>query len=525
MVGILLTYFYNIFSHSSRYFVIKSKPAVMQQFIEFQEKIGFIEAYMKTLSWLLITLCLSSAQAQTSAERFENGEPVGSQTRTSRGSSLKADVQGFLRFEAMQYPTQISENPQLNQTLLASMNLRGDISSSNNVTGFDLSAGKYVNQGGSQFQVNEIYHSLQWRDGKSQLSVGRKIEFWSQLDQDWQLGLWQPKSLIDSLRPEDQGLTGAFYRHQQGRVEFLAFASPIFIPTLGPEIKEKNGSLVSDSRWYRPPSDSFPFQNKETKITYALDVPQTGELINHPGSGMRLRYGGETNGVWVSGNYAYKPMNALLYKYKKGLFLPEVDPQTGQVTIAPDVGYHHLYGGDLGYRFDQGMISASFLTDRPVEKRPVYPYVLQQPRPMKAYAVHGETFLESTWFSNPVGLSVNYLRIDGGDLRDYDSENADNGAIFTQRFNYTNAASVRADFSTMIGRYKFMSSVKYMREFDQKGTLMNSEFAYFPQRYLALIVGADVIGVDDSSAENKDGRFLNQFRANDRFYGGMSYVF
>jgi hypothetical protein len=70
-----------------------------------------------------------------------------------------------------------------------------------------------------------------------------------------------------------------------------------------------------------------------------------------------------------------------------------------------------------------------------------------------------------------------------------------------------------------------MSSIKYLREFDQKGTLINSEFTYYPQTSIALILGADIIGVDDSSETNKDGRFLNQFRANDRFYGGMSYVF
>jgi hypothetical protein len=31
--------------------------------------------------------------------------------------------------------------------------------------------------------------------------------------------------------------------------------------------------------------------------------------------------------------------------------------------------------------------------------------------------------------------------------------------------------------------------------------------------------------VDDDSATNRDTRFLNQFRANDRYYGGISYVF
>jgi hypothetical protein len=48
---------------------------------------------------------------------------------------------------------------------------------------------------------------------------------------------------------------------------------------------------------------------------------------------------------------------------------------------------------------------------------------------------------------------------------------------------------------------------------------------FFPVQALGLTVGADVLGVDDTSADNTDGRFLNEFRANDRVYAGLNYVF
>ncbi len=492
--------------------------------LDLQSRPSLMKAF--ALSGALISSLGSVSALAQSSSLPSSGKIAGVQeSRIENPSKMRAQVQGFLRFEAMKYTTAVAENPQLSQSLLASANLSGDVSGTNNISSFDLSAGKYVDLGGSQFQVNEIAHSVQWRDGKSQVSVGRKKEFWSQLDQDWQLGMWQPQSLLDSLRPEEQGLTGVFYRHQQGRFEFLAFASPIFIPTLGPEIQEKEGSLVADSRWYRPPSNSFPLNNVNTKIKFALDVPPVKDLIQHPASGMRVRYGGETDGLWVSGNYGYKPMNALLLKYKKGLFLPEYDAQTGEVTIAPEVGYHQVYGGDLGYRFEDGMISASYLADTPSDKQSDDPYVLQRPEAARMYSLHAETYIETSVFANPIGLSVNYLRIDGGDIRDFDSTGANSGAIFEQRYNFTHAASLRADFSTIFGKRKFMSSFKFMREFDQKGSLFNSEIAYFPQKSFALIIGADILGVDDSSDLNKDSRFLNQFRANDRYYGGMSYVF
>ncbi|PIS10621.1 MAG: transposase [Bdellovibrio sp. CG10_big_fil_rev_8_21_14_0_10_47_8] len=433
-------------------------------------------------------------------------------------------MSGYLRFEAMKYPTDIPDNPQLSQSLLMSSNLRAQFSGQKNRIGLDLTAGKYVDLGGSQFGVNEIYDSYQFNAG-NEVSAGRKIEFWSQLDQDWQLGMWQPKGLLDPLRPDDQGLTGVFYKHRQSRWELLMFGSAIFIPSMGPDVKEKNGSLVADSRWYRTPSSSFPLLNKDTKIVYSLDVPDMRELINRPGGGMRLRYGGDQDGLWTSVNAGYKPMNSLLLKYRKNLYLPEQDPQTGEVTVSPAVGYHRLIGGDLGYRHSSGNVALSYLQDQPEGKPADDPYVLQSPSPMRAYSVHADSALSMGWFDQPVGLALNYLRIDGGGIRDYDSLGQDSGAIYDQRFNYTNAASVRTDFSTLIWSKRLMSSLKYMREFDQKGTLINAEISLYPQKALAVILGADIIGVDDTSDGNRDNRFLNQFRANDRVYGGMSYVF
>lgn len=481
----------------------------------------------KTIIGLGLLLSSASAGAQARTSSKANSVPNPSQTvgqSKIQRTKIQSQVQGFVRFEAMQYPTPVPENPQLSQSLLASTNLRGSFSGTNNLTAFDISAGKYMT-GGSQFQVNELSHSLTWREGQSRISLGRKIEFWSQLDSDWQLGLWQPKALLDSLRPEDQGLSGLFYNHRYRSFEFLAFATPIFVPSMGPEVKQKDGGLVADSRWYRPPSSTFPLFNKNLKLVYSLDIPDLQEIVNNPGSGFRAKYGGQDNGFWTSANYAYKPINALLLKYKRGLFLPEYDEQNGEVTIAPEVGYHHLYGADLGYFFPRGMVSVSYLADSPQKTIAESPYVLQQPQPFQAYSAHGETYFESSWFANPIGLSLNYLKVFGGNIKDFDSAGEETGAIFANRFNFNNAASIRADFSTVLGKRKFMSSFKFLREFEQKGSLFNSEITYFPKQYFALIMGADVLGVDDSSEKNQDSRFLNQFRANDRVYGGMSYVF
>ncbi len=464
------------------------------------------------------------AQSQMTLPR-DYRENTEASISIKRPSKYKVTTDGYLRFEGMKYQSSVPENPQLDQSMLASMQLKTDIVSSNAFHRIDFGAGKYVDLGGSKFGVHELFSSGYSDNHNTQWSLGRKIEFWSQVDQDWQLGMWQPKSLLDSLRPDDQGLTGLFYRHKQGEIEILGFASPLFIPTTKPDVQEKDGTLVTDSRWYRTPSSSFPLFGKQTKIVYSLNIPEAAKLTGNPGAGGRIKIGGDSDGFWGSANYGYKPQNNLLLKYKKNLYLPEYDPQTGAVEIAPDVGYQHLGGVDLGYQFPRSMIAVSYLEDRPIPKAPDAPYVLQNPQPMKAYSVHMESNFDFSWFDQPVALNANYLKIEGGGIIDYDSAGTSQGAIFDQRFNFSDAASIRADFSTSIFRKRMMSTFKYMREFSQKGSLWNGEVNFYAQKSLALILGADILGVDDNRETNLDTGFLNQFRANDRVYGGMNYVF
>lgn len=434
-------------------------------------------------------------------------------------------MKGYLRLEEMKYQSSIPENTQLNQSLLASAHFQAQTHGPSFQLGLDAAAGKYLDLGGSQYSVHELYGTV-FFNGQNQASVGRKLEFWSKLDQDWQLGMWQPRSLFDSLRPEDSGLTGVFYKHRQGDAEFLAFASPVFIPTMGPEIKQKNGSLVSDSRWYRSPSATFPFFGKQTRIVYSLDIPDLAKLVNNPGLGLRFKMGADSGGFWISGNGGYKPMNSLLLKYRQNLYAPEQGSQTGEVSISPDVGYHQLWGVDLGYRFSRSLNSSiSYMEDRPESKAIEAPYVMQNPKAMKAFSFHLENNVALPFLLEPVTVTGNYLRVFGGDIVDYDSTGTARGAIFDQRFNFTHAGSIRVDFSTLVYSKRVTSSFKYLREWDQSGTLINGEIDFYPIKSLALILGADILGVDDGSDENVDTRFLNQFRANDRVYGGMSYVF
>lgn len=499
----------------------------------FEEKLSLCSSYARVVDvrFLLVKSLIFLGGASSISWAFAQNSPAGGQSSFSVNSekaNLKKDfgVTGYLKFEGMQYSTKLPEQPNLDQSLLVSTNLRLLGRSQVSQSVLDLTAGRYVDVGSGVWGVKELYYQRQVIGSQTKVAVGRKTDFWSQVDQDWQLGLWQPKVSVDALRPEEQGLGGVFLNHQNGPWDFVSFVSPVFIPSMGPDIREKDGSLKSNSRWYKTPSSTFPLNGTDTKLVYDLDVPNLSKLVSNPGAGARLKWGGQDRGTWVAMNYGYKPMNQLLLRYKRKLFLPEVDPQTGEVTVSPEVGYHEVFGGDLGYSFGAtGQAVISYLEDRPTFNLPEDPWVQQQPRTMRVVGVHVSNSFEVPVLVDPLVASVQYLKATTTAVIDYDSNGSEQGSIFEERSQYTNAAQVRVDTSGLLARKRISTTFKYLREFDQKGSLYNLELNYYPTKSIAVFTGADVLGVDDSKSSNKDTRFLNQFRANDRVYGGLNYVF
>lgn len=454
-----------------------------------------------------------------------------SSIKLSAPSSMQHQVRGEAKMESAKYATSIPGFEHLDQSQLATLDLQiGGLKSNGekNYSAYKLDAsfGKYLDWGNAYFSVQELYYnkaidSTNW-------SAGRKIEFWSKVDSDWDLGFWSPSFNADMLRPKNQGLTGFFYRANNDENEVLVFVSPVFIPTMGPDIREDKGLLVSDSRWYRAPPASTAILNKDTKIVYSLDIPDLGRLAANPAFGTRIKMGGKGPGWWASMNAGFKPINSLSLKYDRKLWLG-TSTSTGKAVVSPEVSYHTIAGVDVGRNFENGShISLSVLGDRPETKLPKNDseetdWVQQQPGSVTAIAAHADT--KMTAGLDPIELSVDLLRVFEKLTVDYTADGVDSGSLFPYRTNYTNAISLKVQKAFAIRSTKINSSIKWLRDFDQQGTLIGFESAFYPWNRWAFHLGFDILGTDDKSNSNTDGRFLNQFRANDRVYGGVSYVF
>lgn len=429
---------------------------------------------------------------------------------------------GQLRIESLQYLTELKEAPDLTNTQLLSARLSGADTFENhpNISyGVDLTAGTYFSWRHSHGYVNEAFVKTDVSEFNN-FSVGRRKFSWSELDTRWQLGLWQPKFTLNPLRPEDQGLTGLFFNHRQEKQEFLLLATPIFIPTMEPEVREEGGSLVSDSRWYRAPSNKWKFNNRDTPIVYSIETPEAARLVGNPAIAAMYRVGSLTAGPRLNLAAAYKPVNDMLLKRQIDFFTNNLT----QVKASPDVTYHRLVSTDLAYSWGPYNASISYLGDEPIEKRPIDKWAMQKLKPLSIYSANFDVQLSSL-VARPLTLQTSYLKVFGGEIEDIESDGSPNDfTLFDSRTKFTNAIllGLQGELARPFLR-PVTSKFSYTYDYDQKGYVWGLEFQVSPFDQWSLVMGSDILGVENET--DTDKRFINQFRANDRYYAGLTYVF
>lgn len=431
----------------------------------------------------------------------------------------KHHASGQLRLEGMKYFTELPDNPKLtySQFLSGQLSYVGETSWLENAA--DVSAGTFFSMNQSHLVVHELYTSP--RTEGFRVYVGRKKNVWSEADHDWNLGVWQPYYELDALRPEEQGLTGVFVDVNRKDWQVMAMVTPIFIPSLAADVREEDGGLVADSRWYHAPSrEAEVINDKPTPITYQLSIPETAKLAAHGGAAMMGRIGNKEKGFWAVASGGYAPVNQLLLKRNVKY---QINEDVG-VIVSPDVTYHSVYSADVGYTHGNVRATASYIQDTPQEKLPDQDWAIQKLYGIRAYSANLDWTIPK-FLSRSILMGLGYLRVDGGNIQDIGADGKpDDINLYDQRMKFTNAMKVKVQGELLrIYRRPLVTKFAYLYDTDQKGSMVNTEFLFYPSQAWALVMGADFLGVDDENY--RPTGFLNQYRANDRVYGGMTYVF
>lgn len=370
--------------------------------------------------------------------------------------------------------------------------------------------------------IPDLYVASSPQFGPAQVSLGRKKILWNRMDEEWQMGLWQPRFRWDYLRPELQGFTGAFVEWKEENLYIVGNVIGLYIPEEGRPIKERDGSLVSDGRWFSSPQSQMRLMDTSTRIRYNLDIPDLKEIILKDGYNLSARLGNLDKGFWIQGAYGYKPISQLLFRYNGFLRLENTDTIV-DATVVPRVVYHRIQSAEAGYAGDRVAFWISGTRDAPEDNESLDGWTYQRINPILASSATLQ-FLFGLTSVNPTRLTFSYLRVDGGDSYDQGDLASGSSSIFGSRLEFGDAASMKIEGPVLhIKGHVLNAFLRWVYDFQQQGSMALTEFQYSVVENWNVKLGADLLGVVDENSGKKG--FLYKYRANDRVYGGLTVVF
>lgn len=358
----------------------------------------------------------------------------------------------------------------------------------------------------SYHNFKEIYFSVTI-DQYSQIHIGRKLKNWSALDSDWNLGFFQPQFRWNPLSPENQGLTGVFWDHDEPTWGISLFASPLFLPDQGPGYEVKNGQFENLNPWFNAPPKNLRFQGQEFPIDYTINTPETSDVVLQSVYATQLRFG-EKHGWFANLAAAYKPAHQFALGYGGVLVTSRV-----KIDVTPKTYQENIYSGDFGIRENWGLAQISFLATKP--QQPKFDNVSNTP----VFSDSLSWGPRVAYNALPVHLGAALLLTQGGEITEQGPDASTDRQALSQRFLFREAVQIQAKYSEIfMKKYKWDSVVQYTQstkdEFKQI-RLNNKLDVKGPWAFWADILLIDTI--DDSMVP------LNAYRNLDQLWLGVSY--
>ncbi len=289
----------------------------------------------------------------------------------------------------------------------------------------------------SYLNIREIYFTYE-TDSSSSIHVGRKLNNWSALDSDWNLGFFQPQFRWNPVDPENQGMTGLFWERNEAFWGLTLFASPIFIPDQGPGYDLKDGQFERSNPWFSNPPQNVRFQGEVFPIDYVILKPETTDVIFQPVYAASFRLG-EKTGLYSNIAGAFKPAHQLALAYKATHVVSRV-----RVDVIPKTYLENIYSADVGYRDDWGAAQFSVLYTKP-----------QTPEFESGYNV--PILDESVSWGpkivyrlKPFQFGISYLDTTGGAVKETGPDVASDRAALTQRYLFRQAVQVQASYREIL---------------------------------------------------------------------------
>lgn len=345
-----------------------------------------------------------------------------------------------------------------------------------------------------------------------QATLGRRFYDWSAADDDWKLGLWSPRFLWDPLRPEQIGLTGAFYTYESKAWRVLAYASPLSIPERGFPVRQENGTMVSSSPFHIAPYQYVMMQGQKIPVRYNVQYPPMEKLLLNPGAAMGVRYGAK-EGAWAQGIYGFMPIHQVNVSISPAYVLQQ---DYIEVPIHPRVLHHHVLTGESGYKTRDWSLYGSTTAESPVKKDIPENWMTAPVEQAILASVGGSARL-----SGGFKLSSSFLYI--YEKKNSPAEKSMNIAL-PSRFPYNRAVKVSGEWD---GQTKLTYGLGLTSDLSNRSSLVSFDMNFHPGLKEATEkTGAWMLNVGTDFFTSTTGKGqIGQYVGNDRIRGGLAYAF
>ncbi len=436
------------------------------------------------------------------------GLTIISENYTNAAGSIGVESTGFLR----------TSNDRSDSSYLFSLGPEFEIIGNNLEGKFQLKALSYFNDPSSiTLESKNAYISTSKKliDGV-QFSAGRRQYDWSISDDTWKYGLWSPRFMWDPMRPEQIGLTGAFYTYETSNWRVLAYGSAVSIPERSYPIQNVNGKISSNSPYYRPLPDTVALLNKPVDINYRINTPRGRDILMRPAGAVNARYGRE-HGYWGSVGYGLMAIHQTDLAVDAALNLSALKMD---VDVYPRFPMHQLLTIENGYKQDWWGMWASISGEQPL---PV------------------ET--KSNWISNKTGPAM--INSVGGNLKWQEGLNLSSSYLFVlEQDRGLNGPPIAAGLNVNLpDRFAYRRAwlvdgswdsgnpttydMKWIQDAENQSSQFSFDLNYKPRwakkiyKYEQWVIG---FGADFIASPTGKGT-IGQYKGDDRIRGGITYAF
>ena len=365
----------------------------------------------------------------------------------------------------------------------------------------------------SALNISQLY------DQESLISIGRKLENWSDLDERWNLGMYQPQFRWNPLRPESQGLSGIFLK-MRGESEkipwgLLVFGSALYLPDQGASYTVKEGKFESTNPWFQTPPKQAAFSQTGVidQIQYDVQRPENNHILFNTSYAAQFYIGNSHAGFSLQTAYAYKPSNQLSLAVDGDL----TSHDAVSVKVNPSFYYHSLLSADAQYVGDLFEAGVGALREKP--QAPDF-------EPQWNYVSYGESNLVSPF----VGVKWGRVKIRALSLVVHEPEETvkgpkakEVGGLLAHRYAFGSANALEASTRFFWRRYEGITGkMRYTQGSEGEFALVTADLQYQMDQRWSL--GGQVLLVRSDSSGRKKNIYSN-FEDNDSAQVGVLYVF